>query len=246
MQQALGVAMQTGGEHPRMGTHNLLLRLGSDMFLEVIAPNPQASAPARPRWFGLDTLGPHSAPALTNWVARTPDIAASLAATTHIHEALGPAEPMSRGALDWLITFPEDGSLPLGGAAPALIEWHTDAPPATRLPDQGLALQQLVLHHPEPQRVQRLLAALNFHGPVAVQMREHPGLTAHITTPHGPARAGPVNTPATAHHAQLASRPSHPSPRWWSCGLAVCCGAACLVCYACTAARERIAPATGS
>lgn len=185
VQQVLGVAMQPGGEHPRMGTHNLLLRLGSDMFLEVIAPNPQAPAPARPRWFALDTLGPHSAPALTNWVARTPSMPASLAAGIDAGEDLGPAEPMSRGALNWLITFPADGSLPLGGVAPALIEWHTDTPPATRLPDQGLALERLVLHHPQPQRIQRLLAALGLQGPVAVESAALPGLVAHIRTPQG-------------------------------------------------------------
>ena len=40
--EALGVALQPGGEHPRMGTHNQLLRLGDDCYLEVIAANPVA------------------------------------------------------------------------------------------------------------------------------------------------------------------------------------------------------------
>jgi hypothetical protein len=61
VRKALGVAPQAGGEHPRMGTHNLLLKLGDSMFLEVIAPNPNAPAPARPRWFALDTIGTGSA-----------------------------------------------------------------------------------------------------------------------------------------------------------------------------------------
>lgn len=52
--QTLGVLPQVGGEHPRMGTHNLLLRLGDALFLEVISPNPLVPAPARPRWFALD------------------------------------------------------------------------------------------------------------------------------------------------------------------------------------------------
>ncbi len=185
VQQVLGVAMQAGGEHPRMGTHNLLLRLGNDAFLEVIAINRQAPAPPRPRWFALDTLHADSPPRLSNWVARTADIAASLAAATEAGELLGPAEPMRRGALDWLITFPADGSLPLGGAAPALIQWHTDTPPARRLPDQGLELQQLVVYHPEAPRVQRLLAALRLVGPVTVQAGAQPALAAHIRTPQG-------------------------------------------------------------
>lgn len=47
VEERLGVVMQPGGKHPRMGTHNLLLRLG-DCYLEVIAPNPDAPAPTRP------------------------------------------------------------------------------------------------------------------------------------------------------------------------------------------------------
>ncbi|MCD0504910.1 VOC family protein, partial [Bordetella petrii] len=38
VERALGVRPQRGGAHPRMGTHNLLLRLGPDVYLEVIAP----------------------------------------------------------------------------------------------------------------------------------------------------------------------------------------------------------------
>ena len=36
VRRAFGVALQTGGEHVRMGTHNLLLRLGEALFLEVL------------------------------------------------------------------------------------------------------------------------------------------------------------------------------------------------------------------
>jgi Glyoxalase-like domain len=39
---ALGVTIPFGGAHPLMGTHNHLLRLGETLFLEVIAPDPNA------------------------------------------------------------------------------------------------------------------------------------------------------------------------------------------------------------
>jgi hypothetical protein len=122
--QVLGVAPQPGGEHPRMGTHNLLVRLGESLFLEVIAPNPNAAAPYRPRWFGLDCMRADALPSLSTWVVRTGDIHASVTACS---EALGEIEPMSRGAINWLITIPADGSVPVDGVAPALIEWHTPA-----------------------------------------------------------------------------------------------------------------------
>lgn len=92
--ELLGARPQQGGEHPRMGTHNLLLPLGEAVFLEVIAINPNAPAPQRPRWFELDQLPFNSKPFLGCWVARTDDIHLSLAAAS---EHLGLAEPMSRG-----------------------------------------------------------------------------------------------------------------------------------------------------
>lgn len=180
----LGVEPQPGGEHERMGTHNRLLRLGESLYLEVIAPNPAAPKPPRPRWFALDTLAPDAPPKLAAWVARTGDIRAARAATD---EALGHVESMSRGDLEWLITIPADGALPLGGAAPVLIEWHTDTHPALRLDDRGLALERLEIRHPDPARIERLLGTLAIDGPVAV-VREPaaaPRLTAHIRTPRG-------------------------------------------------------------
>lgn len=182
---ALGVSPQAGGAHPRMATHNQLLRLGDTLYLEVIAPNPAAPAPDRPRWFGLDTLGPRSAPSLSTWVVRSTDIQAAAAAAS---EPLGPIESMSRGALDWLITIPADGSVPLDGVAPALIEWHTDTHPAARMKDQGCALERLEIVHPDPDRVTRLLSSLALDAPVSVR-RAEPGaaarLVAHFDTPHG-------------------------------------------------------------
>jgi hypothetical protein len=182
---ALGVAPQAGGAHPRMATHNQLLRLGDATYLEVIAPDPAAPAPGRPRWFGLDALGPRSVPALSTWVVRSTDIQASAAAAS---EPLGGIEPMSRGALDWRITIPADGSVPLDGAAPALIEWHADAHPASRMEDRGCALALLEILHPDPDRVSRLLSSLALDAPVSVR-RAEPGaaarLVAHIDTPQG-------------------------------------------------------------
>lgn len=185
VRRALGFVPQAGGEHPRMGTHNLLLRLGDSLFLEVISPNPNAPAPERPRWFALDALHPDSAPALSVWVVRTPEIRATVAASS---EALGIIEPMSRGALNWLISIPAAGALPLNGIAPALIEWQTQVHPAAKLQDHGLSLAKLELFHPEPERISRLLLSIGFEGPVAIaplRCERSAYMVAHINTPDG-------------------------------------------------------------
>lgn len=127
--------------------------------------------------------GPRSPPRLSAWVVRVTDIRAAAAA-----EPLGNVEPMSRGALDWLITIPSDGSVPLGGVAPALIEWHTDTHPAAKLEDRGLSLAKLVIRSSEPDRISQLLRSLELDAPVSVVLAlagESPRLVAHINTPPG-------------------------------------------------------------
>ncbi len=183
--QTLGVVPQTGGAHPRMGTHNLLLRLSDSMYLEVISPNPRAPLPGRPRWFDLDAPADDAQPGLCAWVVSTTDIKVKARSCS---ESLGKIEPMSRGALNWLITVTDDGSVPVDGVGPALIEWHADVHPASTLHDVGLALVKLEIFHPDPDRVRRMLASMNFDGSVqvaAVPDSTRPHLAAHISTPQG-------------------------------------------------------------
>jgi hypothetical protein len=186
----LGVEPAPGGRHPRMATHNRLLRLGDTGFLEIIAPDPHAPTPERPRWFALDSLSASAPPALSAWVLRTTDIQASIA---HSSEDLGQIEPMQRGELNWWITIPADGSLPLDGVAPILIEWKGTGHPAAGLPDCGCSLHALELRHPQPDRVRALLASLSVAmDDTAIQVRqgETPALIAQIDTPRGRRQLG--------------------------------------------------------
>jgi hypothetical protein len=181
----LGVSPQPGGRHPRMGTHNCLLKLGDALFLEVIAPDPDAARPLRPRWFELDAMAADGPPRLAMWMARTTDIHASCAASP---EPLGEIEPMSRGGLDWLITIPADGSLPFHGCAPALIEWHAQSHPAAGMMDAGCTLERFEIFHPQAARLSRLLAAIGLVDQVTVTRSPDDlrgFVRAAIRTPHG-------------------------------------------------------------
>ncbi len=126
----LGVELEPGGAHERMGTHNRLLKLGEALYLEVIAINPSTAQPSRPRWFGLDRLAPNAPPRLVTWVVRAVDIDASVARSG---AAPGNVERMTRGTLNWRITVPKDGSLPFDGVMPTLIQWNVQQHPADRL-----------------------------------------------------------------------------------------------------------------
>jgi len=54
LETKLYTKFSSGGEHQIMGTHNNLLKLKSDIYLEVIANNPIVDKPSRQRWFSLD------------------------------------------------------------------------------------------------------------------------------------------------------------------------------------------------
>lgn len=138
VQDRLGVQMGPGGEHARFGTHNMLLGLADGLYLEVIACDPSGHSEG-PRWFGLDHFqGP---PRLTNWICEPDDFEAALAQGMQ-------AVPMQRGDLRWDMGVPQDGSLPMGGAYPTVLRWHTDTPPGRSLPTSGCALHQLTVAHP--------------------------------------------------------------------------------------------------
>ena len=49
VESRLGAALAEGGKHELMATHNRLLSLGPAAYLEVMAIDPEAPPPARPR-----------------------------------------------------------------------------------------------------------------------------------------------------------------------------------------------------
>ncbi len=143
--------MGPGGEHARMGTHNCLCGLASGEYLEVIAIDPDAPSPDRPRWFDLDRRsGP---PRIGNWIARTDDLDAAIAR----HPGAGRALSFRRGAFRWRMAVPDDGILPFDGCFPALIEWESAAP---AFPDRGIRLVELTLTHPGGAALAKTLADL--------------------------------------------------------------------------------------
>ncbi|MDZ7653535.1 MAG: VOC family protein [Burkholderiaceae bacterium] len=183
-QETLGADPVPGGKHATMGTHNRLLKLGPRVYLELIAIDPDAPAPARPRWFDLDNadvqaraaespflldLGPRRPTDIFDAVVRVP--------------ALGEVTPFTRNAYAWKFALPEEGRLNFGGVLPALIEWNSDHP-AAALPDSGCELLALDLAHPAAASIVPLFRALKLMGPVDLKAGPR-ALTARLRTPRG-------------------------------------------------------------
>ena len=192
IQRALGVIPQPGGRHARMSTHNCLVKLGEMTYLEAIAADPDAPRPERMRWFELDGLDQSSPARLSTWVVRVNDIEAALAASP---VPLGRIEALSRGQLKWRITIPEDGSLPLQGIVPTLIQWEPGAHPASKLDDSGCSLLRLEGFHPQAQKIAAMLKAVGFNGDFRINpLPEHnkPYLVASIRTLGGMRKLGGI------------------------------------------------------
>ena len=179
---ALGVALAPGGQHPHMATHNRLLGLG-DIYLEVIAADPSAPAPAWPRWFDLDRFsGP---PRLTSWIAACDDLEAELALGP---DGLGLPVALSRGDLRWKMAVPPDGRLPFDDAFPALIQWQGSVHPVQRLPDAGVRLLRLEIAHPNAAALRRALAGRLDDARVVIVEGAAKALQASFSTPAGTRR----------------------------------------------------------
>lgn len=189
VRRSLGLDMPYGGRHPEMGTHNHVLRIGEDLFLEVIAVDQQAEAPEHARWFGLDD-GPTVRRAwdeglrLRSWVVRGPDL--------EIMRQAIPATPqdivrVSRGDRRWQFCMPEDGALPAGGAAPYAIDWGSRRTPAPGMPSVALQLQSFVLEHPDPDAIRALYRRMRIQNPPRVVRGPRLRYRATLSGPDGEA-----------------------------------------------------------
>jgi hypothetical protein len=177
VEEALGCTLGPGGRHDHMGTHNRLLGLGPDVYLEAIAVDPAAAAPAWPRWFRLDAFA--GKPRLANWILRTDDLDAALARAP---KGAGVATALARGDFRWRMGIPADGCLPFDDAYPALIEWQGGLKPQDRLADAGIRLIRLEVAHPE---ADALRSALPLADPRIVIVVGARALRATFSTPHG-------------------------------------------------------------
>lgn len=179
VEAALGVPLEEGGRHAAMGTHNRLLALGPGEYLEVIAVDPAAPPPGRPRWFGLDGFDGPARPRA--WVLGCDDLDAALA----LAPAGMPPMDFARGALRWRMGVPADGWLPFAGLFPALIGWQAGGHPAERLPDRGVRLAGLELVHPRAEALHAALAPLTSDPRLRLGTGEA-ALIFHLDTPSGP------------------------------------------------------------
>jgi hypothetical protein len=155
--ERLGVRAQAGGKHIGLGTHNALLALGPQTYLEIIAPDPEQPKPPAPRPFGIDSV---SHGRLVTWALACEDIDAVVAgARSHGYDpgdvVDGQRTEPTGTVLRWRMTIGETAD----GLAPFLISWGDTEHPARSAP-HGLTLETFHIEHPDPASLVPLLTAL--------------------------------------------------------------------------------------
>jgi hypothetical protein len=124
------------------------------------------------------------APRLAAWIVRVPDLAAAIADAPW---QAGRPVALARGDLRWRIALRADGTLPMAGAAPLLIEWQGAPHPAERMAPSGhCGLHRLAISlHPDPGPLAAWLRPASARPAPRVSGRGAPGLTARLVGPQG-------------------------------------------------------------
>lgn len=187
VRDCLDLDVPFGTRHDYMGTHNHRLQLGRNVYLEIVALDPEGVPPGRARWFGLDNREQVRADwregqRLRGWVANTVAMDAVMAAHPGIFGekiALPPAEP------NFDFSIPANGSLPLDGAVPSMIDHRGDSDFIAAIPDLGARLRSFTLEHPDAVAIERIYRSLAIDRPPAVIQAIKPRYRALIETRGG-------------------------------------------------------------
>jgi Glyoxalase-like domain len=188
VRNCLDLDVPFGQRHAYMGTHNHLLQLGDTVYLEIVALDPEADAPQRPRWFGLDDQKKvrsdwDEGRRLRGWVARTDAIDAVITGRADI---FGEKVPLPAVASAFDFAIPNDGCLPLDGAAPSIIDRRGRPRSMAAIADLGARLKSFTLEHPAAAAIEALYRSLTLDRPPEIKRGSALRYRAQIETPAGP------------------------------------------------------------
>ena len=187
VQDCLDLDVPFGTRHDYMGTHNHRLQLGNRVYLEIVALDPDGTEPGRARWFGLDNQEDvrsdwNDGRRLRGWVGSTDAIDSVVSTRRAI---FGDKVPLPTASPTFDFAIPEDGSLPLDGAAPSIIDHRGESTSMASIPDLGARLRSLTLEHPNSAAIETLYRELSIDHPPAIVQGPKVRYRAQIETPTG-------------------------------------------------------------
>ena len=130
VEKKLGLSLSEIGYHHYMGTHNRVIKIGENIYLEVIAIDPNANKPKHFRWFNLDNEEQQArlkiSPQIIGYVIENenPDML----------KFYNPFFEASRGDYRWEFAMPKCNNNQINknliecGLVPSLIKWKSKKP----------------------------------------------------------------------------------------------------------------------
>lgn len=186
VRDCLGIEVPFGTRHIYMGTHNHRLQLGQNVYLEIVALDPDGASPGRARWFGVDDPRQvrsdwENGRRLRGWVAAISGVEGFV----HQRPEFGEVVPLPFDEPEFAFAIPADGSLPWDGVLPSLIDHRNDPTRMSDIPDLGARLISFFLEHPQPETITPTYEGLKIDRPPEIRPGEVFRYEAEIETPDG-------------------------------------------------------------
>jgi len=181
LEKLLGVKAAPGGRQEARGTWNALISLGPGSYLEIVAPDPQATTSAKPPWWLKDLKSDR----IVAWAVKGSELEVLRANALQNDIPLGEVVSGERVRPDgvrltWRFTSPK---VPVAdGIVPFFIDWGSSPHPAQTSP-QGVKLVGVRAEHPDHVRVGHMLEQLNVD--LVVTAGAAPALIATVEGQHG-------------------------------------------------------------
>jgi hypothetical protein len=181
IEQLTGIRATPGGRHPGRGTHNALLSLQQNCYLEIIAPDPSQALDNN---LGA-TIKALKSPGIFTYCVQTRDMDALVRAAKQAHIAIRGPDRWTRDQpdgepLEWLLAFTDE--TPFGAHVPFYIDWLKSPHPSTTAVS-GLTLASFVVTHPDQEGLAALYAALGID--IQVMRGDRPSMRAVLQSPRG-------------------------------------------------------------
>lgn len=175
-----GVKPVYGGAHPHSFTHNALVSLGENIYLEIMAPRPEATNVPQ-EFKTYEHLTP------VGWAIHSQDIQATERLLTEQAFAVDSIRPGARQKPDGQqLTWSTLGLAEvLSDYDPFFIQWGADSTHPSVSSPSGCTLQMVQWSLTKPARFKQLLTALTLKGDVVNSANGEDRLRISLRTPKG-------------------------------------------------------------
>jgi len=147
LEKNYGITAVMGGQHLNQGTHNALVKIGEQSYLEIIAADPQNPNSPDSRWMGVDLI---DGPQMTRWCVRSNKIEEDTQVIKSFKPELGEiieGERLTKDdqLLKWTMSFPM--ARPVVELMPFLVDWSNSSVHPTDNLEQQCELKALKVHY---------------------------------------------------------------------------------------------------